>query len=123
MVLQDYNCVLCSHNIEESLFHLFFDCPFAMACWYSLNLVIPVNCTPLQIFEAFKAQLQIPFFLEIIVTMCWSIWTVRNDAIFRGLPISIRSCKMIFKSEFALVILRAKYSFHPDIDLWLEAFV
>lgn len=123
MILQDYNCALCSHDIEESLFHLFFDCPFAIVAWHLLNLVIPVNYTPIQIFEAFKIQLQSLFYMEILVTMCWAIWAVRNDAIFRGIPISLQRCKLIFKSEFASIILRAKPSLHPDIDLWLEAFV
>jgi hypothetical protein len=32
MELQSYNCVLCLQNIEESLHHLFMDCPFALSC-------------------------------------------------------------------------------------------
>jgi hypothetical protein len=123
MFLQDYNCVLCTHGVEESLFHLIFDCPFAMACWDTLNLLVPVSSSPLQIFKAFKTQLHVPFFMEILVTMCWSIWTIRNDVIFRGILASIQRCKSIFKTEFALVILRTKTSYRPTIDTWLEAFV
>jgi len=62
----------------------------------------------LQIFEASKAQLQLPFYMKIIVTMCWSIWTVKNDVIFKCIPASIQRCKSIFRTEFDLVILRAK---------------
>jgi len=123
MTLQDYSCVLCTHGIEESLFHLMFDCSFAMACWNTLNLLVPSFSTPLQILESFKAQLHQPFYMEIIVTMCWSIWTVRNDVIFKGIPASVQRCKTTFRTEFALVILRAKLAYHPAIDLWLEAFV
>lgn len=123
MFLQDYNCVFCSYGVEESLSHLFFDCPFAQACWNTLNLMIPVNCTTEQIIETFKLQLHLPYFMEVIITMCWAIWTCRNDVIFRNIPATVRRCKMIFKSEFALVILRAKSSFHPSIDLWLESYV
>jgi hypothetical protein len=31
--LDDYNCVLCNTNTEETCFHLFFTCPFSAACW------------------------------------------------------------------------------------------
>jgi len=123
MSLQDYNCVLCAQGVEESLFHLMFDCPFAMAFWNTLNLLVLISSSPLQIFEAFKTQLHLPFFMEILVTMCWSIWTVKNDVIFKGIPTSIQRCKLIFRTEFALVILRAKAAYHPSIDSWLEAFV
>jgi hypothetical protein len=61
--------------------------------------------------------------MEIIVTMCWAIWIMRNDIIFRNLAHSIERCKGIFRQEFALVILRAKARLHPHIDQWLEGFV
>jgi hypothetical protein len=32
MHLDDYNCVLCSLAVEESLVHLFLDCPFSESC-------------------------------------------------------------------------------------------
>jgi len=60
--------------------------------------------------------------MEIIVTMCWSIWAIRNDVIFKGIPVSVQRCRAIFKSEFALVILRAKSNFQPAIDSWLHAY-
>jgi hypothetical protein len=122
MFVQSYNCVHC-HVVEESLYHLFFDCSFAIACWNTLHLLITSGQSLPQIFEAFKNQLRLPFSIEIVVTMCWAIWTCRNDVIFRNIPASIQHCKRIFKSEFALVILRAKPSYHPFIDLWLEAYV
>lgn len=52
-----------------------------------------------------------------------SIWMVRNDLIFKGLPASVQRCQAIFKSEFALVILKARSSYHPAIDLWLQSYV
>jgi hypothetical protein len=75
------------------------------------------------IVESLKAQLQLPFYMEILVTMCWSIWTMRNDLIFRNIPHSVHRCRQVFKKEFALIILRTKAKYHPYIDLWLEAFV
>ena len=61
--------------------------------------------------------------MEIIVTMCWSTWTVRNYAIFRNVQPSVQSCKLIFRREFAQVILRAKNSLAPLLTQWLEAYV
>jgi hypothetical protein len=34
----NYNCVLCSNNVEETAFHLFFNCPFSQACWQLLGI-------------------------------------------------------------------------------------
>jgi hypothetical protein len=33
MDLQDFSCVLCSALVEESLVHLFLECPFDIQCW------------------------------------------------------------------------------------------
>jgi hypothetical protein len=94
-----------------------------MACWYSSGTIVPSSEDVLTIIEGLKVQVNLPFFLEIIITMCWSIWMMRNDIIFRNLAHTVRRCKALFKKEFALIILRAKASLHPCIDKWLEAYV
>jgi hypothetical protein len=71
----------------------------------------------------FRVQLHCPFAMEILITMCWSIWSVRNDLIFRGIQPSLQRCKAIFKREFAQVILRAKAGYEPQISQWLEVYV
>ena len=75
------------------------------------------------IIESFKTQLWLPFFMEVLITMCWSIWTMRNDIIFKNIPHSVQRCRQVFRKEFALIILRAKMKLLHQIDLWLEAFV
>ena len=90
MFLEDYNCVLCTSLIEESVTHLFLVCPFAIDCWASLGRII------------LRAQLQFPFSMEIIVTMCWSIWAVRNDQIFRD-P-TLQRCMSIFKRSSVCLV-------------------
>ena len=124
MALEDYNCVLCTHQFEEALEHLFLFCPFAEACWASIGIIIP-QIDDITITDHFKAMLHLPFFMEIIVTMIWSIWEVRNDAIFRNMAPSIQSFKRIFRREFAWVIhiLRAKANYKPFISQWLEVHV
>lgn len=123
MVLGDYNYVLCDLALEESLIHLFLACPFSRDCWITLGLVIQNLADPFGTLHSFRQQLQVPFFMEIIVTMCWSIWTERNDAIFKHVQPSIASCKSTFRREFAQVILRAKSSLKPLFTQWLEAYV
>jgi hypothetical protein len=46
MFIPDYNCVLCVHGVEETLFYLLLDCQFAMACWDTLHLLVPANIAP-----------------------------------------------------------------------------
>jgi hypothetical protein len=123
MHLDDYSCVFCTLNIEEDLLHMLFYCPFAMACWYNLHVFIPNSEDISVILESLRDQLRVPFFMEIIITMCWSISMMRNDIIFRNLAHSVHRCRNVFRNEFALVILRAKARFHPFIDQWLDNFV
>lgn len=99
MFLDDYNCVFCIYAVEEDWLHLFFHCPFAITCWFSLHLQVPNSSETEVILEAFKLQLRLPFFMEIIITMSWAIWTIRNNAIFNGEPPSIQNCKLIFKKR------------------------
>ena len=75
------------------------------------------------VIENIKSQLPQRFSMEILITMCWAIWTSRNDKIFRGMDNSIQRCKMTFKKEFAQVILRARKEVQPLMSLWLDAFV
>lgn len=123
MHLDDYNCVLCTSLIEESASHLFLACPFATACWASPGLFIHHPDDPFVTLQLHKAQLQLPFYIVIIITMCLSIWAVRNYLIFRDIQPSMQQCRSISKMEFAQVILRVKAAYQPSISQWLEAFV
>jgi len=104
MELPDYNCVHCNTPTEETLEHLFLHCPFAHNCWASINLFVG-NSNPFVTLEQFRDQLNVPFFMDVIIVMSWCIWMQRNDLIFRGILPSQAACLRHFKSEFALVIL------------------
>jgi hypothetical protein len=108
---------------EEYVTHLFLDCPFAQACWATLGLIAPQMIDPFEIIVLFRNQLHCPFALEILITMSWSIWSIRNDLIFRGIRPSVHRCKVIFRKEFAQVILRAKAAYQPQFSQWLDHFV
>lgn len=123
MFLPSYDCVLCTMGIEETMDHLFLECSFARECWGLIGLTVISSPDPLQRFESFRNQIANKFFMEIIIIMCWSIWSVRNDAIFRGIPIcSLRGLE-IFKFNFKQLLWRAKKKYFPTIDSWIEQLV
>jgi hypothetical protein len=121
-VIPSYECVLYNLHIEETLEHLFLHCNFARSCWASLNLLITAG-DPFDVLTSFRQQLNLSFFMDIIIIMSWSIWMARNDFIFNGLQPSLQSAKACFRKEFALVILREKPSLKHLMVSWLEAYV
>jgi hypothetical protein len=96
-------------QVEETLEHPFLVCPFALDCWNLIHLLIPQGA-PHYILLSLKSQLQVNFFMDIIILRSWTIWMARNDLIFRGEQPSLQVAAQRFKSEFAVVILRAKMS-------------
>lgn len=108
MFLPYYSCVHCVNSTEETL-----ECTFALACWSMLNLSIKAHTDFFPVIVSLKNRIRLHFYMEIVVTMCWSMWTIRNDIIFRNMPASVQRCKPIFKEEFALVILRSRDRYHP----------
>ena len=44
-----------------------------LAIFFYVHLLVPVGANTFQIFEAFKTQLRLPFFTEILITVCLSI--------------------------------------------------
>src|SRR5438105_171899 len=78
MHLDSYACELCIWQEEETLEHLFLHCGFAKRCWELLGLIFPPDQVPLDVMQHFRAVLAVPFYLEIIILLCWTIWTERN---------------------------------------------
>jgi hypothetical protein len=98
-------------------------CPFAQACWAWLNCHVILQDDLYRNIENFKLQLQVPFFMEIIIVMGWSIWKARNGLIFSQVQPSLEDTKRAFKSEFAMILLHAKRSYFPFIEQWLNNLV
>jgi hypothetical protein len=73
MILDSYTCDLCILQLPETNAHLFLHCNFAKACWNSFGVNYPSSATVLQIFEKIKKDLALPFFMEIIILLAWSI--------------------------------------------------
>nr|TKW33516.1 hypothetical protein SEVIR_2G241600v2 [Setaria viridis] len=120
MVLPSYACVLCPHGSDETLFHLLLQCPFAQECWIKLGLFPDLQQDPFSIMASFKTQLQVPFFMEIIIIMCWCIWMSRNGFIFKGLQPHIEGALSHFTEIFTLVKHRVKEAWHQPMFEWLH---
>jgi hypothetical protein len=59
--------VLCLENTKETLVHLFHHCLFAKACWQTIQVQVPISLHPYLVLESFKGQLNVSFFMEIII--------------------------------------------------------
>jgi hypothetical protein len=111
--LPDYTCIMCNGSALETRDHLFFPCPFAESCWKYLcpdwDSTLTDGTIVLQdVVQSFKAKIQQPFFMELIMLTSWSIWTIRNDFIFKGIPPSLYRCRHKFKKELSLLMHKAK---------------
>nr|TKW31488.1 hypothetical protein SEVIR_2G109000v2 [Setaria viridis] len=120
MALPLYNCVLCHYNKIKTLFHLLLECPFAQDCWIHLGLYANLQLDPFSIMNIFKTQLQVPFFMEIIIIMSWCIWMARNDSIFRDIPPTTQGAIPRFKTIYSLVLHRVKEVRKQSMVEWLE---
>jgi len=84
MVIDSYNCVLCSCSVEETTQHLFLSYNFAKQCRNILGINLSGNNNFPVITSILKAKLQSKFFMVVVILMCWSVWTARKDLIFNG---------------------------------------
>lgn len=48
------------------------------------------------------------FFMEIIIIMSWSIWTVKNNPIFTGEEGNTQKYKSVFKNAFGQLFYRRR---------------
>lgn len=83
-------CVLCGFDTEEALQHLFLQCPFAGRLFIFVLLFHMIHYRH---FTVSRTQLNVSFFMDVIITMCWCIWMMRNDKIFRDIQPIVQRCK------------------------------
>jgi hypothetical protein len=121
-VLDDYTCALCNSGVQESAFHLFFECPFSQSCWSYLNVHWDLALQPLEdmIIEA-RTNFGSIIFREILITACWIIWKMRNSIIFYNGSCNLSVWKRNFKEEVGLVCTKAKPSRSNLLNLWRES--
>nr|TKW34016.1 hypothetical protein SEVIR_2G277400v2 [Setaria viridis] len=101
MILDSYTCELCILQIRETVAHLFLRCNFARACWSSIGVSFVATREPLLIFKHIRKKLNVPFFMEVIFLMTWSIWSIRNDWTFNNIPPLVQAVRRKLFSEIA----------------------
>jgi hypothetical protein len=99
------HCVFCLHS--ESIQHLFFYCHFAKFLWRvvqtTFNIVNPTSVA--HVFNGWANGLwkQVKSLLLVgVATLCWVLWTSRNDMMFDNAPIK----------TYMLVLFRVTYWLH-----------
>lgn len=94
--LESYNYALRNCQQEETLFHLFWGCPFAAQCWDFVcpNRDVPVSY--LQAAEDVKTKLNVPFSMEVLILATWAIWITRNNFISQQIHPSFQRWKDTF---------------------------
>jgi hypothetical protein len=121
MELDSYTYEMCILQRLETCAHLIFRCNFAKACWASIGITVPTTRPVTSIINRIRRHLGLPFFMEIIILMAWSIWTTRNDWIFSELDPSVERCRDKFIREFSLLLLRTKPTSITALQSWLAA--
>lgn len=119
MHLDDYTCVLCHSNQDETMMHLFFQCPFSQWCWRFLNIDWNTQATANDMLLQARLQFGSKIFREVFMVVVWFIWCHRNKVIFDQQRPSFSHWKVFFKEELALVMLKVKPSVRDLLESWL----
>lgn len=99
MVLHDYSCVLCSGQVEDTLMHIFFLCPFSQVCWDFVDIHWNFNIDPITLVIQAQQDFGLRCLREVMISTCWSIWCHRNSIIFYSASTSLVRWKAHFRVE------------------------
>lgn len=114
---------MCNSHTLETRDHPFFQCPFAQMCWQYVCPSWKPRFSNIQVEVAhLKQLLSLPFAMEVIILISWTIWTTRNDFIFRSIPPSLYACRRKFKVEMKWITYWAKRKDYSGLADWVNAF-
>jgi hypothetical protein len=96
--------------MEETLTHLFLDCPFAQSSWGIFNLLIPQG-SHFEVLESFKLQSNVNFFMDIIIMLRICLGYSQGKR--------IKKTSYVFMNRLHLVMLRfIFFSSLFFLDVW-----
>jgi hypothetical protein len=115
------SCVLCTNQMLETRDHLFFECPFAVACWEFTGIRWDSSELISPRFALARDSFIGPCFMEIAICDAWNIWKERNDLIFKQQNPSLRRWKVRFQSDLLLHQHRVKPAMVQPLLDWILA--
>jgi hypothetical protein len=119
----DEYCVLCDTCVLETRDHLFFECPYALACWTKIHINWIQSLPISQRIQRARSLFNGPCFMEVFVCAAWNIWKDRNDIIFRDKEANIARWNVRFQNDLQLHKYRMKNSLvQPLLDWILSCF-
>lgn len=119
--LDDYSCVLCNSGLEETSFHLFFECPFSQTCQSSMNIHLEIcSYNPLTWSLQLEKTLAIQS-REVMMTACWTIW--RNSVIFDNGVHSLNAWKIHFRQWHQVEQVLLPYGRRVTLSMFFFFFV
>ena len=104
----DFTCLLCGQNTEETLEHMTFTCQLSERYWAKLRIDWPDFQNRFAALQNAQPNWPNPFFFEVFFTAAWSLWKERNNKHFRGVAPSIASWFHRFKEDMGLLEHRVK---------------
>ena len=116
----NYTCVLCNGNAEETAFHLFFSCSFSKSCWKAIGIDWRINLHFFQMMKRARQDFQHWFFMEVFIIATWHIWKQRNNLIFEGRRPTVRDWISKFIDEARLQAHRIKEDKRQVFLSWVD---
>jgi hypothetical protein len=121
-VLGGTACIMCNTGEQETIVHLFFECPFAISCWAKLGINWDTNQHLFDRLIETRSTQNVPCLTEAILTAAWELWKVRNDKVFQRHEPTLQRWIANFKSQCLLQSVRFKHDLRSAFCVWLDSF-
>jgi hypothetical protein len=115
-------CVMCSSGEQETIEHLFFDCPFAQECWSMIGVTWDTSLPLMDRFTQVRSSHANPFFIEAVLIAAWELWKLCNDKVLQRRDPTPAIWLSNFKSQCFLQYARFKDDLWSSFCVWLDSF-